>query len=115
MIDETASSDRDERTRQRLSVLYDPETGRAVAGHTFVGVDDELSGPEGAEARERVLREEARDRGDLGRLRFLEAPQGLRLDGPVELRVEGERLTSRPLRIVRRNVDAATLRVRPRD
>ena len=115
MIDETASSDRDERTRQRLSVLYDPQTGHAVAGHTFVGVDDELSGPDGAEARERVLREDARERDGLARLRFADAPTRLRLDGPAELRVEGETLTARPLRIVRRNVDAATLRARPRD
>jgi len=112
MIDETASSD-DEATRQRVSVLYDPETGRAVRGHTFVGVDDELSAPDGREVRERVLREDAgADRASV-RLRFADAGADLRIEAPAELEVVDDVVTVRPVRIVRRRVDAEVFRTLP--
>ncbi|UOE45679.1 hypothetical protein [Agromyces larvae] len=116
MIDETASSDRDETTRQQVSVLYDPKTGRAVHGHTFVGIDDDLSAPGGAAARERVLREAAGGSGgvdgvgDVGRLRFADAPARLGAVGPAELRVEEGVVVARPLRVMRRKVDLDVLR-----
>ncbi|ANJ26525.1 hypothetical protein [Agromyces aureus] len=85
MFDETASSD-DAVTRQRTSVLFDPETGRAVYGHTFVGEDDEWSAPEGERARRQVLLDDAGE-DDARRLRFADASAELRVDGPAELEV----------------------------
>ncbi|MGI9823782.1 hypothetical protein [Agromyces sp. Marseille-Q5079] len=112
MIDETASSEKVE-TRQRVSVLYDPETGRAVRGHTFVGVDDELSAPDGREARERVLREDAGVDRASARLRFADADADLRIEAPAELEVVDDVVTARPVRIVRRRVDPEILRTLP--
>lgn len=112
MIDETASSDRVE-TRHRVSVLYDPETGRAVHGHTFVGVDDELSAPDGREARERVLRQEARADRASARLRFADAVADLRIEAPAELEVVEDVVVVRPIRLKRRNVDPEILRTLP--
>lgn len=108
MIDETASSD-GVPTRQRVSVLYDAATGQAVYGHTFVGVDDELSGPDGRSAREQVMRAAAGpDR--VGGLRFADAPAGLEVDGPAMLEVVDDVVRATPLRLRRRNVDAESLR-----
>ncbi|QEO15488.1 hypothetical protein FLP10_14410 [Agromyces intestinalis] len=104
MIDETASSEAVE-TRQQLSVLYDPETGRAVRGHTFVGIDDELSAPDGREARERVLREEIGVR-EAKRLRFADASSRLRIEAPAELVVTNEAVAARPLKFTGRRADA---------
>jgi len=99
MIDETASSDDKVRTRQQLSVLYDPRTGRALHGHTFVGVDDELSAPEGRAARERIMREEARRHHDVDALHFADAPADLRVEAPSTLRVVDGVVTAMPIRI----------------
>ncbi|KQM83026.1 hypothetical protein [Agromyces sp. Leaf222] len=112
MIDETASSERIE-TRQQVSVLYDPETGRAVRGHTFVGVDDELSAPDGREARERVLREDAGAGRVSSRLRFADASADLRIEAPAELEVIDDVVAVRPVRLRRRNLDADVLRTLP--
>ncbi|WP_127793944.1 hypothetical protein [Agromyces sp. LHK192] len=109
MLDATASSD-DAVTRQRLSVLFDPATGRAVRGHTFVGEDDELSGPDGAALRERVLLEEAGE-ADAGRLRFADAPEDFRVEaGPVDLRVDDGRIAVRRRSITGRRLDPEVLR-----
>ncbi|GAA1948078.1 hypothetical protein [Agromyces allii] len=97
MFDETASSD-DTVERQRTSVLFDPDTGRAVYGHTFVGEDDERSAHEGERARRRVLLDEVGD-GDASRLRFADAPAVLRADGPAELEVVDDVVRLRPLRL----------------
>ncbi|MET4157593.1 hypothetical protein [Agromyces sp. PvR057] len=112
MIDETASSEQVD-TRQQVSVLYDPETGRAVRGHTFVGVDDELTAPEGRDARERVLREEAGADRASARLRFADAAADLRIEAPAELEVVDDVVSARPVHLKRRKVDPEILRTLP--
>ena len=113
MIDETASSDRTT-TRQQLSVLYDPETGQAVHGHTFVGVDDELSSPDGGRARERIMREEVRSHPDVLRLRYAEAPPALRVEAPASLHVADDVVTARPIRLARRGIGPDVIRRLPK-
>ncbi|MFF2372723.1 hypothetical protein [Agromyces sp. NPDC058110] len=110
MFDETASSD-DTVTRQRTSVLFDAETGRAVYGHTFVGEDDEWSSPDGERARRRVLLDDAGEE-DARRLRFADAADDLRADGPAELEVVDDVVRLRPLRLRVRGVDPDRLRRR---
>lgn len=109
MFDETASS-HDDATRQRTSVLFDPDSGKAVYGHTFVGEDDEFSAPDGEQARRRVLLEEAGV--DARRLRFADAAVDLRADGPAELEVVDEVVRLRPLKLTTRGFDPGRLRRR---
>ncbi|SFR74024.1 hypothetical protein SAMN05428970_1645 [Agromyces sp. CF514] len=110
MFDETASSD-DAVTRQRTSVLFDPESGRAVFGHTFVGEDDALSAPDGERARRRALLDEVGE-DDARRLRFADATADLRGDGPAELEVVDEVVRLRPLKLTTRGFDPDRLRRR---
>jgi hypothetical protein len=85
-------------TRTVLVVLYDPETGRAVAAHTFVGVDDELSAPDGGEAREAHAREAARRHHRVDQLHYVEAAPDLHVPPGHVLHVVDGTVTTREAR-----------------
>ena len=81
-----------------VCVVYDPDDGRIVHGHVFVGEGTGLFSPEGRDERERETLEGARrNHGDLSRLRVLHAPADFRFAPSVAYRVDakGARLVER--------------------
>ena len=81
-----------------VCVIYDPDDGRIVHGHVFVGEGTGLFGLEGRDERERETLEGARrNHGDLSRLRVLHAPADFRFAPNVAYRVDvkGGRLVER--------------------
>jgi len=83
-----------------VCVIYDPQDGRIVHGHVFVGEKAALFGPKGRDERERETLEGARrNHGDaVSHLRVLHAPADFRLAPNAAYRVDVKagRLVERP-------------------
>jgi len=72
-----------------VCVIYDPNDGRIVHGHVFVGEGTGLFGREGQDERERETLEGARrNHGDVSLLRVLHAPADFRFASNVAYRVD---------------------------
>jgi len=72
-----------------VCVIYDPQDGRIVHGHVFVGEKAALFGPKGRDERERETLEGARrNHGDVTGLRVLHAPGDFRFAPGIAYRVD---------------------------
>jgi len=72
-----------------VCVIYDPQDGRIVHGHVFVGEKAALFGPKGRDERERETLDGARrNHGDVSHLRVLHAPSAFRFAPAVAYRVD---------------------------
>jgi hypothetical protein len=72
-----------------VCVIYDPQDGRIVHGHVFVGEKAALFGPKGRDERERETLEGARrNHGDVSSFRVLHAPADFRFVPAVTYRVD---------------------------
>lgn len=86
---EFESSQRKAAPPSHVCVIYDPQDGRIVHGHVFVGEGTGLFGLEGRDERERETLEGARrNHGDVSLLRVLHAPADFRFVPNVAYRVD---------------------------
>ena len=86
---EFESTEKKKAPPSRVCVVYDPQDGRIVHGHTFVGEGTGLFGPKGRDERERETLEGARrNHGDVSHLRVFHAPTDFRFAPNVSYRVD---------------------------
>ena len=92
-------STRDEKPpKSRMSVVYDPRTGRIVYVHEFIGDGTGLSGSAGRKDRERIALEGVkRHHKDAKQLRVIHPPRDFRFEAEMLYRVDprASKLTAR--------------------